>query len=526
MRVGVLLDRLGDRLAIGHLRLADGGVHRELPQHPVDDDLQVELAHPGDDGLVGLLVGADLEGRVFLRQGEEGLAHLVLVDLRLGLHGHVDHGLGELEVLQHDLGARGRQGIAGTGVLEADARRDVAGEHGVDVLAAVGVHLQDAADALLVAVGGVHHRAALLQRAGVDAEVDELADVRVGHDLEGQRRERLVVGGLALELLVTLDVHALGGREIDRAWEVVHDGVEQGLHALVLERGAVQDRHDLAGDGAGANGAAQVGDGDLLLADELLEDVLVEAGEDVDELGAVLVSLVPQVGGDLLDVPLGTELLVVPDEGLHGDEVDDALVVALGADGQLEDGAVGAEAVLDGGEGGVEVCAQAVHLVDEAHAGHAVLVGLSPHGLGLGLHASHTVEHRHRTVEHAEGPLHLDGEVNVARGVDDVDVVVAPLAGGGRRGDGDAPLLLLGHPVHDGGAFVHLTDLVALARVVEDALGRRGLARVDVGHDPDVADSLEGVVALHVCGVLSLHANDRAAPGRPASGGGGADYQR
>ena len=141
----------------------------------------------------------------------------------------------------------------------------------------VGVHLEDAADALLVAVGGVDDRAALLQRAGVDAEVGELADVGVGHDLEGERRERLVVGRLALELLVALDVHALGGRQVDGAGEVVDDGVEQRLHALVLEGGAVEDRDDLAGDGAGADGRAQVVDGDLLLADVLLEDVLVEA---------------------------------------------------------------------------------------------------------------------------------------------------------------------------------------------------------------------------------------------------------
>ena len=39
-----------------------------------------------------------------------------------------------------------------------------------------------------------------------------------------------------------------------------------------------------------------------------------------------------QVGGDVDDVPLGAELLVLPDPGLHLDEVDDALEVALGAD--------------------------------------------------------------------------------------------------------------------------------------------------------------------------------------------------
>ena len=60
------LDHLGDRLAVGDLRLADGGVDAELALHAVDEDLEVQLAHAGDDGLAGLLVGADAEGRVLV----------------------------------------------------------------------------------------------------------------------------------------------------------------------------------------------------------------------------------------------------------------------------------------------------------------------------------------------------------------------------------------------------------------------------------------------------------------------------
>ena len=72
-------------------------------------------------------------------------------------------------------------------------------------------------------------------------------------------------------------------------------------------------------------------------------------------------------------------------------------------------------------ERGEEVGAEAVHLVDEADAGHAVLVGLAPHRLGLGLDAGDAVEHGDGAVEHAQRPLDLDGEVDVAGRVDDVD---------------------------------------------------------------------------------------------------------
>src|SRR6202042_1071100 len=113
-----------------------------------------------------------------------------------------------------------------------------------------------------------------------------------------------------------------------------------------------------------------------------------------------------------------------------------------------------------------------------------------PDRLGLRLNSGDRVEQRDRPIEHAQGALYLDGEVDVARGVDDVDAVTVPLGGGGGGGDRDAALLLLFHPVHHRGALVDLTDLVGASRVVEDALGRRGLTRVDVGHDPDVAGLL------------------------------------
>jgi hypothetical protein len=65
-----------------------------------------------------------------------------------------------------------------------------------------------------------------------------------------------------------------------------------------------------------------------------------------------------------------------------------------------------------------------------------------PHRLGLRLHPTDGAEHADGAVEDAERTFDLGGEIHVAGGVDDVDLVVAPI---GRRGgalDGDAALLL------------------------------------------------------------------------------------
>ena len=294
---------------------------------------------------------------------------------------------------------------------------------------------------------------------------------------------------------------ALRRRDVERARQEVDDGVEHRLDALVLERRAAQDRHEVERQRAGAQRDLDLVLGDVFAGEVLLHQVVVAGGDGLEQLLAVLGGLLGHVGRDLDLVPLGAELLVVPDQGLHLDEVDqaDERLVGLratGADGQVDDGRGGLQAVLDHVDGAVEVGADAVHLVDEAHPRDLVLVGLTPHGLGLRLDAGDRVEHRDGTVEDAQRALDLDGEVDVAGGVDDVDAVVVPDARGGGRGDGDATLLLLRHVVHGRRAVVDLADLVALAGVVEDALGRRGLARVDVGHDADVAGALEWEFAL------------------------------
>jgi len=238
----------------------------------------------------------------------------------------------------------------------------------------------------------------------------------------------------------------------------------------------------------------QLIDGQLLADQEGLHGLVVVLGDDLDELLAILDRLIHQVGRDVLDgVVLALDGLAAPGQGPHVQQVDDSDEVALGSDRQLQHGRLGVEAGdhhLDAAE---EVRAGAVELVDEAHPRDVVLLGLTPDLLGLRLDTGDTVVDRNRAVQDTQRPLDLDREVDMAGSVDDVDLVTLPV--GRRRGgsDRDATLLLLLHPVHDGTAVVNLTDLVRDTGVEQDALGRGGLTRVDVRHDPDVPGLVEGV---------------------------------
>jgi hypothetical protein len=303
----------------------------------------------------------------------------------------------------------------------------------------------------------------------------------------------------AASVFLLVFVDALHRRTVGRRRQQLDHAVEHGLHALVLERRAAEHGHDLDAQGA----LAQAGD-DLRLAQLAFVEVLVHQlfigfGRGLDHEVARLFGLRLEVGRDVAVLELGALRRDVPMDRLHLQQVDHALEAVLGADRHLHRHRIRAQARLQLLDDLVEVGAGAVHLVDERHARHRVLVGLAPHGLGLRLHAADGAQHEHRAVEHAQRTLDFDGEVDVPGGVDDVEAVLGhrlvhalPERGGRGGGDGDAALLLLLHPVHGRGAVVHFTDLVADAGVEQDALGRGGLAGVDVGHDAEVAVTLDG----------------------------------
>ena len=85
------------------------------------------------------------------------------------------------------------EGITGGGVLHTDSGGDITGVNHVDIFPVVGVHLQDAADALSLMLGGVENRGTGIQNTGVHANEGQTADERVGRDLERETGERSVV---------------------------------------------------------------------------------------------------------------------------------------------------------------------------------------------------------------------------------------------------------------------------------------------------------------------------------------------
>ncbi len=156
---------LADRLAIRNLRLADVGLDLVLAHHAVDDDLQVQFAHAADDRLSAVRIGVHAERRIFLRQSRQSQAHLFLVALRLRLDRNRNHRSRELNRLEQYRMAFVANRVARRDVLQSDAGADVARINLADLFALVGVHLQQASNALGAALADDVHAVAGLQDA-------------------------------------------------------------------------------------------------------------------------------------------------------------------------------------------------------------------------------------------------------------------------------------------------------------------------------------------------------------------------
>ena len=147
-----------------------------------------------------------------------------------------------------------------------------------------------------------------------------------GCESSGSRNDVLVF----LERLVTLE-----RRHVERARQVVHDRVEHELHALVLEGRAAEHRYARAVERHRADRLVQLVGGGLVLVHELLHQRLVVLGELLEQLVTRGLGRGQVLLGDLGVLPLLAHV-ALPVVGVHLDEVDHAVEVALRAPGQLQ----------------------------------------------------------------------------------------------------------------------------------------------------------------------------------------------
>src|ERR1043165_7444038 len=195
--------RLRDRFAIGHLRLADIRLDAKLALHAIDDDLEVQLTHAGDDRLAGFGIGGNVERRIFLRETIQRHAEFVLILTRLRLDRDANHGRRELHLLENDRLRFVANRVAGSDLLHATDGDNLACARVLDVFTLVRVHPHQTADAFLTTLDWVVRVRTSFDGATVNANERQLAEVLVSHDLEDKtRKRRRRIRGTSFRLIV------------------------------------------------------------------------------------------------------------------------------------------------------------------------------------------------------------------------------------------------------------------------------------------------------------------------------------
>mmetsp|Transcript_19856 Transcript_19856/g.46432 ORF Transcript_19856/g.46432 Transcript_19856/m.46432 type:complete len:233 (+) Transcript_19856:1473-2171(+) len=224
----------------------------------------------------------------------------------------------------------------------------------------------------------------------------------------------------------------------------------------------------------------------ILIFQEDLGKLIIHIRQGLQQVGPMLGNLLFELLRDLR-YPAAHSVLSLKVAGLLSDQVANACEVILLSDGQLHRLGGQTKLLPDLAEHQKGIGTVSIQLVDEDHSRNLVSLHLPVHGDRLALHSAHAAADQNSAVQDPQGALHLDGEVNVARSVDQIHVEILvvgfPGAVGSCGGNRNTFLPFQLHVVHlrpDTILPPHLVNGVNAPCVKQDALCQRRLAAVYV----------------------------------------------
>ena len=479
-----------DGFAIGDFGFDEVEVDAEPGTEAGGDHLEVEFALAGDDGLMELGIDLVEEGLILLVERGEAGGDFVFLALGFEAESGVDIGFGVADFGEGDGVFGVAEGIAGVGVLEFDGGADIAGVEGFGadaVLAIEGVDLAEAFGDLAVAIVEI---LADVDRARIEPEKGELAELGFAHRFEHIKDRLGMVQGDADGIIVGIE--RFDFRAVDRGRSIFGDEIhEPGDADVGFSRGAEDGDEGLVLDGLVDAGAHFVF-GKAALGEELLEQGIIGFGDVFDELGVELTDLGFVVaGGGFFGVFAGAIGLVSDDFIAH--DVEDLVEAGAGIDGDGEGEGAFAEAGADLLEGSVEIGVFFIEAIDDDDLGDAVLGGVFPDLIGADADAVGSIDDDESEVSHPEGAEAFADEIEVTRGIDDIEFLIEPFGMEERGVDGDLPVLFVGVVIGEGGAGGDAAEAVNDAGASEHAFAEHGFAGGGMADDREVADIFGGI---------------------------------
>lgn len=130
------------------------------------------------------------------------------------------------------------------------------------------------------------------------------------------------------------------------------------------------------------------------------------------------------------------------------DDIDKSSHSVISSDGNLNCGTDESQFLSDGLDCHPGIGSHAIKLIDKDDSRNAVPDHLFVDSDSLWLYSAHTAHKQHGTIQHSEGPFHFDGKINVARSIDEIDMMIFPHQMSGSWLNGNTFFFLQLHEVH------------------------------------------------------------------------------
>ena len=137
----------------------------------------------------------------------------------------------------------------------------------------------------------------------------------------------------------------------------------------------------------------------------------------------------------------------------------------------------------------IKITTNLINLINETNPRNTILGSLTPNGFGLSFNAHLTIKYYDCTIKHTERTFYFSREVDVPRGINDVNLMIFPINRDSCRSNRNTTFLFLLHPVSFSttSAALYKVNFVLKSGTIKNRFGGSSFTGVDMCDNANVS---------------------------------------
>ena len=217
-------------------------------------------------------------------------------------------------------------------------------------------------------------------------------------------------------------------RNIRRCRHVIDNSIKERLNAAIFIRSTADNRRHLTVNGSFSDNFFDLFDADFLTTEVFFHKLIIIFGTSLKEFIAIFLRDFSHIIRNFNLISNLAKIIFI-DNGLHFDKIDNYFKSIFSTNRQLNRNCISVETITHHLNDVEEIRTGNVHFVDISHTRNIVTLRLTPDCLGLRFNTTTSSQNCNSTVKNTERTLNFNSEINVTRGINNIDSVTLPMAG-------------------------------------------------------------------------------------------------